>query len=109
MRVPWAIRRSNQLILGEINPEYSFARTDAKAKAPILRPPDAKCQPIGKDPDAGKGRRQKEKGPTGDEMVGWHHRLNGRGFEIALGDRKDREAWCAAVHGATKSHTQLSN
>ena len=42
---------------------------------------------------------------TEDEMVGWHHQLNGRGFEQALGDGDGREAWCAAVHGVTKSQT----
>ena len=46
----------------------------------ILWPPDAKSWLIGKDPDAGKGRGWKEKGMTEDEMVGWHHRLNGHGF-----------------------------
>jgi len=84
-----------------------IARTDAEA--PILWSPDARCQLIGKDPDAGKDRRQEEKGTTEDEMVGWHHRLQGHEFEKALGDVKDREAWRAAVHGVTKSHTQLSN
>ena len=60
-------------------------RTDAEAEeAPILRPPDAKSQLIGKDPDAGKDWRQ-EKGTTEDEMVGWHHRLNGHECEQALG------------------------
>ena len=51
-------------------------RTDAKAETPILWPPDAKNWLIGKDPDAGKGWRQKEKGTTEDEMVGWHQWLN---------------------------------
>ena len=51
--VPWTARRSNQSILKEINPEYSF-RTDAEDEAPILWPPDAKSQLIGKDTDAGK-------------------------------------------------------
>ena len=40
-----------------------------------------------------------------DEMVGWHHRLNGHGFEQALGVGDGREAWCAAVHGVAKSWT----
>ena len=47
-------------------------RTDTEAEAPILWPPDARSQLIGKDPDAGRGWRQ-EKGMTEDEMVGWHH------------------------------------
>ena len=57
-----------------------IGRTDAEAETPILCPPDAKSQVIGKDPDAGKDRRQ-EKGTTGDEMVGWHHRLDGHEFD----------------------------
>ena len=40
---------------------------------------------------------------TEDEMVGWHHRLNGHEFEQTLGDNEVREAWSAAVHGVTKS------
>ena len=46
---------------------------------------------------------------TQDEMVGWHQQLNGRVFEQALELVMDREAWHAAVHGATKSGTQLSD
>ena len=55
----------------------SIGRTNAEVEAPILWPPDAKNGLIGKDPDAGKDLRQEEKGMTEDEMVGWHHRLNG--------------------------------
>ena len=62
-----------------------FGRTSAKAEAPILWPPDVKHWLIGKDPDAGKDWRQEEKGMTGDEMVGWHHQLDGHEFEQALG------------------------
>ena len=54
LKVPWTARRSNQSILKEISPEYSFRRTDADAEAPTLWPPDMKNQLIGKDPDAGK-------------------------------------------------------
>ena len=55
----------------------SYGRTDAKAEAPILWPPNVKNWLIGKDPDAGKDWRQEEKGMTEDEMAGWHHWLNG--------------------------------
>ena len=61
-----------------------IGRTDADA--PILRPSDAKSWLTGKDPDAEKDWRQKEKGVTEDEMVGWHHWLNGHEFEQPLGD-----------------------
>ena len=57
-----------------------------ETESPILWPPDAKSRLIRKDPDAGKDCRQEEKGMTEDEMVGWHHRLNGHEFEQALGD-----------------------
>ena len=56
-------------------------RTDTEAEAPILWLPDAKNWLIRKDPDAGKDWRRDEKGMTEDEMVGWHHWLNGHEFE----------------------------
>ena len=62
-----------------------IGRTDAEAETPILWPPDAKNWLIWKDPDAGKDWRWEEKGMTEDEMVGWHHQLNGHEFEQALG------------------------
>ena len=65
-------------------PWIFIGRTDAEALT--LWPPDAKSQLIGKDPDAGKDCRQEEKGTTVDEMVGWHHRLNGHEFDQTLGD-----------------------
>ena len=54
-------------------PLIFIGSTDAEAEAPKLRPPDAKKQLIGKDPDAGKDGRWEEKGMTEDEMVGWPH------------------------------------
>ena len=62
-----------------------IGRTDAEAETPILWPPDAKSWVNWKDPDAGKDWRQEEKGTTENEMVGWHHQLNGHEFEQALG------------------------
>ena len=59
--------------------------TDAEAEVPILWPPDVKNQLIGKDSVAGKDWGQEEKGTTEDEMVGWHHQLNGHEFEQAPG------------------------
>ena len=67
-------------------PWIFIRRTDAEAEAPILWPPDAENQLIGKDPDAGKDWRLEEKGTTEDELFGWHHWLNALEFEQALGD-----------------------
>ena len=60
-----------------------IGRTDTEAETPIIWPPDVKNWLIGKDPDSGKGWRQ-EKRAAEDEMVGWHHWLNGHEFEQAL-------------------------
>ena len=63
------------------HPWIFIRRTDAEAEAPILWPPDAKSWLFGKAPDVGKDWGQEEKGMTEDEMVGWHHQLNGYEFE----------------------------
>ena len=75
-------RWSNQSILKEISPEYSFGRTDVEAETPILWPPDAKNWLIWKGPDAGKDWRWEEKQTTEDAIVIWHHQLNACEFEI---------------------------
>ena len=62
-----------------------IGRPDVEAETPILWPPDVKSWLIGKDPDAGKDWGQKEKGTIEDEMVGWHHWLNGHGFKWTSG------------------------
>ena len=84
-----------------------IGRTDAKTEAPILWELDAKRWLIGKDPDAGKDRRKREKGMTEYEMVGWYHCLMSltKLWEIVKG----RETWHAAVLGITKSRTWISN
>jgi len=95
----------------ENQPWVFIGRTDAETEAPILWPPDVKNGLIGKDLDGGKNWRQEEKGMTEHEMVGWYHWLDGHEFEQALGvgDGRSWEAWCATVHGVTKSRTQLSD
>ena len=74
-----------------------IGRTDAYAEAPILWPPDSKSQLIRKDSNAGNNWGQEEKGTTEDEMVGWHHRLNGHEFEQTPGDGEGQESlvWCS--------------
>ena len=74
-----------------------IGRTDAEAETPILWPPHAKSWLIGKDPDTEKDWRQEEKGMTEDEMVGWHHWLDGHEFEqvLRVGDRQGGLACCS--------------
>ena len=85
-----------------------IGRTDAKAEVPILRPPDVKSRLTGKEPDAGKDWRKKEKEAVEDEMVGWHHQLNGYESEQTPGDGEGQGAWCAVVHGIAKIRAWLS-
>ena len=90
-------------------PWIFIGRTNANAEAPILWPPDAKNWLIGKDPDAGKDWRQEEEGTTDSKMIDGIT----DSVDLSLGKVremvKDREAWCAAVHGVTKSWTWLSD
>ena len=96
-RVPWTARRSNQSILIWNQSWIFIGRTDAEAETPILWPPDAKSWLIWKDPDAEKDWGQEEKGMSEDEMVGWHHQLNGHEFEYApgVGDGQGSLACCS--------------
>ena len=74
-----------------------IGRTDAEAKMPILWSPHVKNWLTGKDPYAGKDWRQEEKGTTEDEMVGWHHRLDGLEFEWTprVGDGQEGLVCCS--------------
>ena len=88
-------------------PWIFIGRTDAETEALILWPPDWKSWLIGKDPAAGKDWGQEEKVVRQEEMVGWHHRLNGHEFEQPPEIVKDRESWHAAIHVVAKSYILL--
>ena len=77
-------------------PWMFFRRNDAKAEIPVFWPPHAKSWLIGKDFDAGRDWGQEEKGTTEDEMAGWHHWLDGPGFEWTpgVGDGQGGLACC---------------
>ena len=107
LRVPGTVRRWNQSVLKEINPEYSLEGLMLKLQYfyHLMR----KSWLTVKHPDAGKGWGQEEKGTTKDEMVGWHHRLNGHEFEQTPGDSEGQGVWHAAAHGVSKSETWLSD
>ena len=81
LRVPCPARRSNKSILEEISPEYSLKGMMLKLKLQYLDHLMGRTDSFEKDPDTGKDWGQEEKGTTEDDMVGWHHRLNGDEFE----------------------------
>ena len=89
------------------NQSWMFTgRTYAEAKAPILWPSDVKNWFNGKDPDAGKDWRQEEKRTTEDEMVGWHHQLDGHEFEQTPGGGEGQEnLGCCSPWGHKESDT----
>ena len=83
-------------------------RTDTKAEAPILWSPDEKSQLAGKDSDAGKDWKQKEKGATKDEMVGQHQWLNGREFEQTLGENRGQGSLVGSSPGGHRTEHNLA-
>jgi len=85
-------------------PWILIGKTDVEAEAPILWPPDAKSQLIGKVPDAGKGWRQNEKVVAENEMVKYHHQLYGHEFEQTVGDSgEQRSLACCSPWGHKES------
>ena len=88
-----------------------IGRADDEAETPIVWPPDEKNWLIGKDSDAGKDRRQEEKGMTEHEMAGWHHRLDGHEFEQApgVGDRQGSLACCSPWGHKESDRTEWLN
>ena len=107
LKVPWTARRSNQSILREINPSILIGRTDAEAKTLVFWSSDANSRLIGKVPDAGQDWGQKEKRAAEDEMAGWPHQCNGHELGQTPVDSEGQGG--LAVHGITKSQTQLDD
>ena len=109
----------NPLDCKEIQPVHSkgdqswvfIGRTDAEGEIPILWPCDAKRWLIGKDPDAGRDWGQEEKGTTEDEMVGWHHRLDGRESEWTpgVGDGQGGLTCCSSWGRKESDRTERLN
>ena len=106
----------NPLDCKEIQPDHPkgdqswvfIGKTDVETETPVLWPPDAKSWLIGKDPDAGKDWGQEEKRMTEDEMVGWHHRLNGHrfGWTPGVGDGQGSLVCCSSSGGKESERTE---
>ena len=104
LRVPWTAR-SNQSILKKISLEYFKDWCWSSNTLATWCEEPTHC----KDPDAGKDRRQEEKGVTEDEMVGWHHWLNGHESEKTPGGSEGQRTLRAAFYGVSKSQTWLGD
>ena len=98
MRAPWTARTSNQSILKEINPEYSLEGLMPKLKLHYFGHLVRRTKLLGKTLMLGKIEGSPEKGTGEDEMVGWHHQLNGHefGWTLGVGDGQRDLACCGS-------------
>ena len=106
LRIPWTARRSHP----KGDQSWVFTgRTDVEAETPIFSPPDVTNWLTGKDPDAEKDWRQEERGMTEDEMVGWHHWLDGHEFEQGLGVGDGQQSLvCCSPWGCRVGHNWVT-
>ena len=97
LEIPWTAKRSNQSILKEINPEYSLEGLMLKLKLQYFGHLMKRANSLERTLMLGKIEGRRRSGATEDEMVGWHHRLNGHEFEQApgMGDRHGSLACCS--------------
>ena len=109
LRVPCTARRPNQWILKEISPEYSLEGLMMKRKLQYFGHLMGRADSLEKPLMLGKIEGKREKGATEDEMVGWHHWLNGREFEQTLEDSEGQGSLMCCSHGFSKSQTWVSN
>ena len=109
LRVPWIARRSNQSILKEINPEYSLERMMLKLKLQYFGHLFLRADSLEKILMLGKVKDRRRMGTTQDEMVGWHHWLNGQEFEQAPGDSEGQGSleWCSPWGHKELDNTEL--
>ena len=109
LRVPWTARRSDQSILKEINPKYSWEGLMLKLKFPYVGHLVWRADSSEKTLMLRKIEGRRRRGMTEDETAGWHHWLSGYEFEQTSGDSEGQGAWHAAVHGVVKSWIWLSD
>ena len=109
LRVPWTARRSKPSILREINLEYSLEGLMLRLKLQYFGHLMWRVDSLEKTLILGKIEGRRRRGRQENDMIGWHHWVNGHEFEQALEMVKDRETWWATVHWVTESQIQLND